>query len=356
LRAVFLILLIGAGLSTATGCQKYNQYQPLAEAESLSRITQLTGGFDRAGGAVFSRDQRWITFMATPVDKSAPQSLQLYLAKVNWNDHDLTGIDRPICITPAGSRNTGASFSPDGISLVFSSTALALKREPASTKFPIGMRIFRFDGWEGVISMARKATGVDLVQHPLTVDRAYTGECSYSADGRWICFTSNRSGNPNLYVMHADGSHIVRITKTVGYDGGASFSPNGRQLIYHSDRGDDHLTQIFLADLAFDTNNEITGMSAEHQLTDEDNNCTNPAWNPDGIHIIYTTSRLGRDNYELYLMNYLGRKRTRITYSPGADLFPVFSPDGRYLMWASKRAKDGTVQVYAAQFQFPRGS
>jgi Tol biopolymer transport system component len=357
LRGLLQILPVGFVFFILTGCQEYNPYQPLFEAESLSHVTQLTEGFERAGEASFSHDQRWIVFRGM---KAPATTLQLYVAKLNWLELPLAGpsitIERPIPITPPGTRNFSGSFSPDGISLIFSSTAMGLDAKPTTARFPIDMRIFRFDGWEGAISMTDASSGVDLARHPLTTDRAYTGECSFSPDGKWIVFTSTLGGNPDLYVMHADGSHIVPLTKTIGYDGGASFSPDGKHLVYHSLRYTDNLTQIFTADLAFDHNGEITGISDEHQLTNEDSNNTNPAWHPDGIHIVYTTSRHGRDNYELYLMTNQGRRKTRITYSPGADLFPVFSPDGKWLMWASKRAKDGSIEVYAAQFQFPRGS
>lgn len=352
-RVLLRIFPVAIGIFFSTGCQEYNQYQPQAEAETLSHITQLTDGFDRAGDAVFSSDQRWIVFLGL---KQPSPSNQVYVAKINWNDKALAGIDRPICVTPSPSRNMAGSISPDGVSLIFSSTALADKPDPGPQKFPIDMRIFRFDGWEGAVSMTNAASGIDLARHALTVDRAYTGDCAYSPDGKWICFTSTRNGNPDLFVMHADGSHIVQITKTVGYDGGATFSPDGRHLLYHSDRYTNHLTQIFVADLAFDARGEITGMSAERQLTQDDCNSTSPAWHPDGNHIIYATSLHGRDNYELYLMNKEGRRKTRITWSPGPDLFPAFSPDGRWLMWTSKRGKDGTIELYAAEFALPRGS
>lgn len=348
-------MAIAAAMSTLTGCQEYNRYQPVAEAESLEHITQLTSGFERAGEAVFSRDQRFIAFLGLPANQIAPASHRLYVTKTQWNGNELTGVERPVCVTPASSRNLAACFSPDGTSLIFASTGSSANNS-TTDKFPIDMRIFRFDSWEGAISMTDAATGIDLAQHALTVDRAYTGECAYSPDGRFICFTSMRDGNPDLYVMHADGSHIVQLTRTIGYDGGATFSPDGKHLLYHSDRYTNRLTQIFLADLAFDARGEITGITAEHQLTQDDFSSTSPAWHPDGVHIIYTTARHGRDNYELYLMTTTGRRKTRITYSPGADIFPAFSPDGRYLLWSSKRPGDGTIQLYAARFKFPTGS
>jgi Tol biopolymer transport system component len=50
-----------------------------------------------------------------------------------------------------------------------------------------------------------------------------------------------------------------------------------------------------------------------------------------------------------------GRLRTRITHHDGLDANPVFSPDGRWLMWTSQRSADGTGQIYVARFHRPRG-
>ena len=52
-------------------------------------------------------------------------------------------------------------------------------------------------------------------------------------------------------------------------------------------------------------------------------------------------------------MNAEGSNKTRITHADGADVLPVFSPDGKWLMWTSKRTKDATTQVFAARIEIP---
>lgn len=363
LQTWLCILLIALG----AGCAEYNRYETRSESESLSNVIQLTSGFDRTGASCFSRDMRWILFQAAP---RGQRQFQLYVAKIRWMkaDHpepdgslalqrEISGIERPIRITPAGSRNTCGSFSPDGLSVIFASTAGKEGADlSAGTGFPAGMEIFRADGWEGAVALANPAKGFDLAQHPLTDNAAYDGECAYSPNGKWICFTSNREGNLNVYVMHADGSHMVRITQTPGYDGGASFSPDGKSLVYHSDRNGDHLLQIVVGDLAFDEHGEITGLKAEHLLTHEANANWGASWDPDGQHIIYSTNKQGHGNYELYLMRRDGSLKTRITFSPGADILPVFSPEGRYLMWTSQRTADHTTEIFLGKFALPWGS
>jgi TolB protein len=49
-----------------------------------------------------------------------------------------------------------------------------------------------------------------------------------------------------------------------------------------------------------------------------------------------------------------GSRKTRVTFTPGFDGLPVFSPDGKYLMWSSKRTPDGSTQVFAARFTMPK--
>jgi Tol biopolymer transport system component len=318
----------------------------LSEQNSLSGILQVTDGFNRAGEARFSRDLRWIAFRAVP---GAGGPARLYVAKLILDHRQLRGIERPICITPPDAHSASACFSPDGLSLIFVSDAGTTAATTTTT--PSSSRIFRVDGWEGAIAMVNVATGIDLAQHPLVAGE----DCSFSPDGRWICFTAGSGGARQICIMHADGSHPHSLTPPEDDDSQPSFSPDGTRLLYRSQRGG-LPSQIFIADAVFDTMTELTGLSNEQALTHDQNENTNPAWHPDGRHIIYATSLHGRNNYELYLMDRAGRRKTRITFWPGADLMPVFSPDGQYLMWTSKRSPDGTDEVFVAAFAFPRGS
>jgi Tol biopolymer transport system component len=76
-----------------------------------------------------------------------------------------------------------------------------------------------------------------------------------------------------------------------------------------------------------------------------------PYWHPDNQHIIYATSKHGHSNYELYLMNVDQGDQERITYHEGFDGLPVFSPDGRRLLWTSSgRTSDHKSQLFIADF------
>lgn len=302
---------------------------------------------------------QWIIFQAAARPE---QQYQMYLAKLEWKDAKVVRAGPAQQLSASYSRNTCGYFSPDGSALIFASTAGKEKPDEPSGgyqregrnyrwSFPGGMEIYRLDDWKKQIDGGRGARVTRL-----TDNSVYDAECAYSADGKWICFTSMRSGDGDIYVMKADGSGVARITDATGYDGGPFFSPDGKRLVYRSDRKKNDLLQVFVGDLALDGDGNITGLKEEHQLTDDGNVNWGPSWHADGKHIIYATSRHGHQNYELYLMRDDGTHQTRVTYTEGADVLPVFSPDGKYLMWTSKRGKDKTTQIFMARFAMPEGS
>lgn len=375
--------LLWLGLLLA-GCAAH----PTSETGILENVQQLTTGFGRAGEAYFSPRMRWIVFQATPQGET---EYQMYVAPIRWSTKegsplrghvyltplpmdkpivperdDIIGIGEPTRITSAGTKNTCGFFSPDEISLIFASTAghavpatqptsaPGYQRNSGSYKweFPPEMEVFRADGWEQAVT-ASTGKEVNLAQHALTQNNAYDAECTYSPDGKSIVFTSNRTGDLELFIMQPDGKNPVQLTHTKGYDGGPFFSPDGKRLVYRSDRAGNDLLQVYVADIVRDKAGNITGLAREKQLTKGETVNWGPYWHPDGKHLIYATSIHGHQNYELYLMRSDGSRKTRITFTDGFDGLPVFSPDGKYLMWSSKRTPDHTTQVFIAKFKMP---
>ena len=90
-------------------------------------------------------------------------------------------------------------------------------------------------------------------------------------------------------------------------------------------------------------------------LTHDEQAHASPTWHPDGQHVAYATDRDGGD-YELYLMTRDGGRKTRLTFRPGADLYPAFAAGWQYLMWTTDRSDDGTPQVFVADYRMPPGS
>src|SRR5262249_33772831 len=172
----------------------------------------------------------------------------------------------------------------------------------------------------------------------LTNSKGYDAEGSYSADGKQIVFTSNRGssepGHCELYIMDADGKNVRQLTHAPRcYNGGPFFSPDGKRVIFRSDRKEKDRLQLYVI------NADGTG---EKLLTDNDKWVYwAPYWYKDGRHIIYTAADhsdpSARPNYDLFWMDIETGKSTRLTYAPGQDVLPVFSPDYQKVMWASSR-------------------
>ena len=196
-----------------------------------------------------------------------------------------------------------------------------------------------------------------MARRALTDNDAYDAEASYSPDGRHLVFVSNRSGDMEIYIgrLNADRTgfeRVLQITDAPGYDGGPFFSPDGKRLVYRSDRKGNDLLQVFVRELEFDAQGEISGGGSETQITNDEHVNWGPYWHPSGRWLIYATSRHGHQNYELYLIRADGFDATRVTFAEGFDGLPAFSADGRRLMWTSKRGADGS-QLFIAEFRLP---
>lgn len=324
------------------------------EAPHLRNVTQVTYGFSRAGEGYFSPDGQTIIFQAAeraPAGILQPpppgqDDFQIYTAALKPGA-------APKLVSTGIGKCTCAYFHADGQSILFASTHLdpALQDDtpadrPEGPAYSRSER-YRWDFDPHMDIFRADLDGSNLVR--LTDTPGYDAEGSYSPDGKRIVFTSFRDGDAEIYIMDADGSHPNRITNAPGYDGGPFFSPDGTQIVYRSDRQQNDLLQIFL------NNTEGTD---ERQLTDDENVNWGPYFHPDGRHIAYSTSEHGHSNYEVYLLDIETKERTRITHAPGFDGLPVFSPDGSKLLWTAKgRTADDTSQLFIADFTLnPSGS
>ena len=80
----------------------------------------------------------------------------------------------------------------------------------------------------------------DLSGHDGDADQGRSGQNwlpMFSPDGTRLAFTSNRDGNPELYIMNVDGSNIRRLTNHPAIDTTPTWSPTGTQIAFTSDRG-----------------------------------------------------------------------------------------------------------------------
>jgi TolB protein len=323
------------------------------ESQWFRNVRQLTSkemGLDRAGEGYFSPDMKRISFQAFP---RGQRYYQIYVMNL-----DGTGLQM---VSTGQGATTCSFFHPSGQKLIFASNhedqrppeedvattsqpGSAAASQPARPRarhdyawhyFP-GMEIYEYTFATGQLKR-------------LTFSDGYDAECAYSPDGRLIVFSSLRDKQQHIYICDADGGNPRRVTSGTGQFGGPFFSPDGRRIVYRADRRGDGTMQVVV--------NDLEGR-AEQPLTDHDTFNWSPYWHPSGKWVIFVHVDFRADrNFDLYVVRDDGSESYRVTSDPAFDGLPVFSPDGRYLMWTSKRNGLDSPQLFIAEFigLSPRG-
>ena len=372
--ALYGALLLSA--LTATPLQAQDATWAGDEQGILRGHVQLTSSetFRKAGECYFSPDGSQIIFQAIE-KKSDPAKeepfYQMYVADLVFQEGQVTGIENVKRLSPPGSSNTCGWFHPTEPGVVIFGSTLVAPSNPDRTgyqrensryswQFPQEMDIVRCD--------ITRADGTAATLEPLVTNpEAYLAECVVRYDGRAMVFCEHEvaqgESGGDLFVIDLETRERVAVTKSRGYDGGPFFSPDGKRLCYRSDRRGDDLLQIFVSELSHDEAGNVTGVAREFQLTDNVHVNWAPYWHPNGRYLVYTTSEMGHQNYEVFLIDAdpgtdtkpakYGTRRRRVTFADGFDGLPVFSLDGSRMMWTSQRGADRSSQIWIADFVMP---
>jgi Tol biopolymer transport system component len=146
--------------------------------------------------------------------------------------------------------------------------------------------------------------------------------------------------------MKTDGSHKKQLTRTPGYDGGAVFSRDGSKLVWRANypKTAEAMRQYksLLADnLTAPMKMELMVADADgshaHAITDFGCASFAPTFTPDGKQILFSSNKHNCDSryFELYLINVDGSGLRQVTNFGGFTSFPEFSPDGGTLVYCS---------------------
>lgn len=306
----------------------------------LAGLRQLTQGGENAEG-YFSPDGRSLVFQST---RDGAGCDQMYVMELG------SGETRRLS-NGQGKTTCGFFAYPRGERIVYSSTFAS---DPACPPKPDRSQGYVWPLDEFDIYSA-KPDGSDV--QPLVRGKGYDAETTIAPNGSRLVFTSTRDGDLELYTAKLDGSDIRRITNTPGYDGGAFFSPDSTKLVWRASRPAgaalEEYKRLLEKGLVKPGELEIVvaGVEGQNPRTITKNGKANfgPSFMHDSRRVIFASNvdavaGHGLPNFDLYVVDPDGPLTQtgvpaleRITFYDGFDGFPMFSPDGEHLVFASNR-------------------
>jgi Tol biopolymer transport system component len=318
---------------------------PLARADErhLANVRQLTFGGENAE-AYFSFDGTRLVFQSTRDGNACDQE---YVMRA-----DGSAVRQ---VSSGTGRTTCGFFLPGDAELLWAATP-----GPGCPPRPDTSRGYVWPLYEYDLVRAH-ADGSD--PRPLAPAPGYDAEATVSADG-WIVFTSTRGGDLDLWKVRPDGTGLTQLTRTLGYDGGAFFSRDGRRIVWRASRP---TTPQEIADYRGLLESRLVRPTLPLEIWTMDADGSNarqvtrlgvasfaPFFFPDGRRIVFASNLRdprGRD-FDLWMVNDDGSGLERITTFDGFDGFPMFSPDGRRLVFASNRnaSRPGETNVFMADW------
>jgi Tol biopolymer transport system component len=203
-------------------------------------------------------------------------------------------------LTHNDSHEFDPAWSPNGKQIVFNSIA---------ADFSGDLEIF-----------VMNADGTGIIQ--LTNNDAQDFATTWSPDGKRIAFVSNRDGADDIYVMNRDGSGVSRLTTNAYVVGVTAWSPNGKQIAFISYRdyvflGPAGDLEIFVMNADGTGVRQLTGIGGDFAEDDDS------FWSPNGKQLAFHSTRDGDE--EIYVMDADGSGVTQLTFNTGfADGVPVW--------------------------------
>lgn len=311
----------------------------------LRNLRQLTFGGDNAE-AYFSFDNKELIFQRTH-KQEGPACDQIFLGAIPANPGD--PFEYKLVSTGQG-RTTCAYFLHGNQRVLYASTHLGGADCPPEPDRSVLKKYLWpiYDTYEIFIS-DREGN----ILHQLTDNKFYDAEATVSPKEDLIVFTSNRSGDLELWTVRPDGSELNQITFDLGYDGGAFFSPDGSKLVFRASRPktEEEVTEykeLLTQGLVAPTNMEIYVCNIDgsglRQVTNLGKANWAPFFHPSGEKILFSSNHKSERGFpfNIFMINLDGTGLEQITFDKDFDAFPMFSFDGKHLIFSSNRKNGGT--------------
>lgn len=332
----------------------WSQSPEEAEGTLLDNVRQVTFAGKRAGEGYYSADGSKLVFQSER-DAENP-FFQIFVMDLETGDVEK--------VSQGHGKTTCAWMHPKGEKVLYASThedPKAREKQKEELKFRESgkERRYSWDYDQTYDIFASSLDGKTITNLTRTI--GYDAEGSYSPDGEWIAFASNRHAYTaelskkekarfdidksflmEIYRMRADGSEVQRLTSVGGYDGGPFFNSDGSKICWRRFNAGGDQAEIWTMNADGSNQKQITKLGAMSWA---------PFFHPSGDYLIFATNLHGFGNFELYLVDAAGAKKpVRVTHTDGFDGLPAFSPDGKQLSWTSNRTPNKTSQLFFAEW------
>lgn len=345
-RIVFSFLLLLTAKSVFSQPNYISDSVLYANEKHFKNIQQLTFGGDNAE-AYWSYDGKYLIFQRT-APKDGIMCDQIFMGKVPNNPNEKFQYK---LVSTGKGRTTCSYFLPKGKHVLYASTHLGGDScPPAVDRAKYGNKYIwpLYDTYDIFIA---DTSGKILKQ--LTKAKGYDAEATLSPDGKKMIYCSDKDGDLELYVMNLKTGKEKRITNTLGYDGGAWFSPDGKKIVWRASRPktEAEITEYktLLKDgMVAPTHMEVWVANADgsnaKQITFLKQANWAPNFTPDSKRIIFCSNHEYKRGFpfNMYITDLNGNGLEKISRDKGFDAFPMFSPNGKKIVFASNRNNGGT--------------
>jgi len=242
----------------------------------------------------------------------------------------------PTTTPPAEVSTPEVTISPTTVPIIVivSTPTLLPTSETVSSNQPVGIIVF---------AMGEAGHQHLFVYHPnyLPITQLTSGDWDdsdpvISPDGNSLAFTSNRSGQWDIYIWDLIKNKLTQLTNSPEFEANPDWSPDNQWITYESHTNNQ--SNILVKSV---TDSSI----APIQLTDGTGENISPAWSPLGRQIAFSTNRSGR--YEIWVaqLDIAENRFSTVTAGEDADyLYPAWSPDGISLAW-EKQGSVSTIET-----------
>jgi hypothetical protein len=171
-------------------------------------------------------------------------------------------------------------------------------------------------------------------QKQLTINQELDSHPAWSPDGKNIAFWSERLGNRDIWVMDDEGGNQKQLTVNPSYDYAPSWSPDGTKIAFVSNRSGNFDIWVM----------GVNGQNEAQLTTDVEDDYVYPqSWSPDRKKIVFTSYRSG--NGDIWVMDNDGGNKKQLTKDTAWDGRPAWSPDGKRIAFSSYRSGNNDIWV-----------